>query len=48
MAFPEAVARTLIKKICMHCGATNAPKATRCRKCKKQDLRVKAKERRGA
>jgi ubiquitin-large subunit ribosomal protein L40e len=48
MAFPEAVARTLEKKICMHCGATNAIKATRCRKCRSKDLRVKAKERRGA
>ncbi|MGB1697211.1 MAG: 50S ribosomal protein L40e [Thermoplasmatota archaeon] len=48
MAFPEAIKRTLIKKICMHCGVTNAPKALRCRKCKKTDLRVKAKERRGA
>jgi large subunit ribosomal protein L40e len=47
MAFPEAVQRTLVKKICMHCGATNAIKATRCRKCKKKDLRVKAKEPRG-
>lgn len=47
MAFPEAVARTLNKKICMHCGATNAPKADRCRKCHKKDLRVKAKEPRG-
>jgi large subunit ribosomal protein L40e len=48
MAFPEAVERTLIKKICMHCGATNAKKALRCRKCMKKDLRVKAKDRRGA
>ena len=47
MAFPEAVQRTLIKKICMHCGATNAKLATRCRKCHKHDLRVKAKEPRG-
>lgn len=47
MAFPEAVARTLDKKICMHCGATNAKKATRCRKCHNKDLRVKAKEGRG-
>ncbi len=48
MAFPEAVARRLNKKICMHCGATNAPKATRCRKCHTQNLRMKAKESRGA
>ncbi len=47
MAFPEAIARRLNKKICMHCGATNARKAERCRKCRKKDLRVKAKEQRG-
>ncbi len=47
MAFPEAVARRLNKKICMHCGATNARLATRCRKCKTKNLRVKAKEPRG-
>ena len=48
MAFPEAIARRLDKKICMHCGATNAKKATRCRKCHTTNLRVKAKESRGA
>ncbi len=47
MPFAEAVARRLNKKICMHCGATNAPKAERCRKCRTQNLRVKAKEPRG-
>lgn len=47
MPFPEAVARTLVKKICMHCGATNARLATRCRKCHSKDMRVKAKEPRG-
>lgn len=45
--FPEAEARTLNKKVCMHCNATNAPKATRCRKCKSKELRAKAKEGRG-
>lgn len=47
MAFPEAIARRLEKKVCMYCGATNAKKATRCRKCRNHDLRVKAKEPRG-
>lgn len=47
MAFAEAVARRLDKKICMHCGATNAKKADRCRKCRTKNLRVKAKESRG-
>ncbi len=47
MAFAEAIARRLDKKICMHCGGTNAKKATRCRKCKSASLRVKAKEPRG-
>lgn len=45
--FPEAERRTLDKKICMNCGATNAPKADRCRKCHRSELRVKAKESRG-
>jgi len=45
--FPEAEARTLNKKICMKCGATNAPLAKRCRRCRSQELRVKAKEGRG-
>ncbi len=47
MAFPEAVARRLDKKICMHCGATNARLALRCRKCHTKNLRLKAKEARG-
>ncbi len=47
MAFPEAVSRRLQKKICMHCGVTNAKLANRCRKCHRSDLRVKAKESRG-
>jgi len=45
--FPEAEKRTLIKKVCMKCGALNAPKADRCRRCRSKELRVKAKEGRG-
>ena len=40
--FPEAEARLLNKLICMKCGAGNAPKAVRCRKCGSKDLRVKS------
>ena len=42
--FPEAEKRLLIKQICMKCYARNAPRATRCRKCKSKELRPKAKE----
>lgn len=45
--FPEAEKRLLIKKICMKCGASNAIRATRCRRCRSDELRVKAKEGRG-
>ena len=45
--FPEAEARILNKKICMKCGATNAPKALRCRRCRSKELRAKAKAGRG-
>lgn len=45
--FPEAEKRLLNKKICMSCGATNPPKAKRCRRCHSKELRVKAKEGRG-
>ena len=45
--FPEAEARILIKKVCMKCGALNATKAKRCRRCRSKELRVKAKEGRG-
>ena len=45
--FPEAEARILNKKVCMRCGAINAPKAERCRRCRSKELRVKAKEGRG-
>ena len=45
--FPEAEARLLDKKVCMHCGALNAKKATRCRRCRSETLRVKAREGRG-
>lgn len=40
--FPEAEARLLNKLICMKCGARNAPKAARCRKCNSKDLRPKS------
>jgi len=42
--FPEAERRLLHKKICMQCYARNAPRATRCRKCRSTELRPKAKE----
>ena len=45
--FPEAEERTLNKKVCMKCGAINAPKAIRCRRCRVKELRFKAKEGRG-
>jgi len=45
--FPEAENRLLNKKICMKCGASNAPKAERCRRCRSKELRFKAKEGRG-
>ncbi len=45
--FPEAEERLLNVKICMKCGARNAPRATRCRKCGYEGLRPKSKERRG-
>ncbi|MBI4394448.1 MAG: 50S ribosomal protein L40e [Euryarchaeota archaeon] len=46
--FPEAEARLLRKKICMKCYARNPMRATRCRKCHAEQLRVKALEGRGA
>jgi large subunit ribosomal protein L40e len=46
--FPEAERRLLEKKICMKCGAINSIRAIRCRRCRSKDLRVKAKESRGA
>lgn len=45
--FAEAERRTLDKKVCMRCGATNASKAERCRRCHAHNLRPKAKESRG-
>jgi large subunit ribosomal protein L40e len=45
--FPEAEQRLLNKKICMKCGATNPPRAKRCRHCRSTELRPKAKEGRG-
>jgi len=34
----------LDKQVCLSCGALNAPKATKCRKCHGKKLRRKAKE----
>ncbi|MEF8880046.1 MAG: 50S ribosomal protein L40e [Candidatus Thermoplasmatota archaeon] len=45
--FPEAENRLLKKKVCMKCGALNAPRAKRCRRCRSKELRPKAKEGRG-
>jgi large subunit ribosomal protein L40e len=45
--FPEAENRLLNKKICMKCGASNAARALRCRRCRSRELRPKAKESRG-
>lgn len=45
--FPEAEKRLLNKKICMSCGATNPIRGKRCRRCRSQELRIKAKEGRG-
>lgn len=42
--FPEADARIINKKICMHCHVRNPPKAKRCRKCGYDGLRVKSRE----
>ncbi|MGM0770125.1 MAG: 50S ribosomal protein L40e [Halobacteriota archaeon] len=42
--FPEAEERILNKKICMKCNARNAVRATQCRKCGYNNLRVKSKE----
>lgn len=33
--------KKLFIKICMKCGARNSLPATRCRKCRSQDLRLK-------
>ena len=45
--FPESENRLLNKKICMKCGASNAPRALQCRRCRSTELRKKAKEGRG-
>ena len=42
--FPEAEARRLRMKICMHCNARNPLRAVRCRKCGYKGLRMKSKE----
>ena len=47
MAFPEAIARRLKKKVCLNCGASNGIRADRCRKCHRSQLRPKAIEARG-
>jgi large subunit ribosomal protein L40e len=36
-----AQARKLFKKVCFRCGATNPITATRCRKCRGEQLRLK-------
>ncbi|HID71946.1 MAG TPA: 50S ribosomal protein L40e [Thermoplasmata archaeon] len=45
--FPVAEKRLLYKKICMNCSARNAIRATRCRRCRSKELRMKAREKRG-
>jgi len=37
-------ARVLNKKVCRRCGALNPPSATRCRRCRSDNLRPKKKE----
>ena len=39
-----ATKERLDKKVCLKCGALNAPKAEKCRKCKAKYLRRKAKD----
>lgn len=33
--------RVLNKKVCRKCGAINPPKATKCRRCRSTNLRLK-------
>lgn len=42
--FVEAERRRLDKKVCMNCSARNSLRATRCRKCGYEGLRIKVKE----
>ena len=42
--FIEAEIRRLDKKVCMNCSARNSIRATRCRKCGYEGLRIKTKE----
>jgi large subunit ribosomal protein L40e len=42
--FVEAERRRLDKKVCMNCSARNSIRATRCRKCGYEGLRIKVKE----
>ncbi|MFN3967244.1 MAG: 50S ribosomal protein L40e [Endomicrobiia bacterium] len=37
--------KRLFFKICRECGARNPPTATKCRKCRKKNLRWKKRER---
>ena len=41
--FKLALARKYLvdKSVCRACGATNPPKATKCRKCRSKNLRPK-------
>lgn len=36
--------RVLNKKVCRKCGALNPPTATRCRRCRSTNLRLKRKQ----
>jgi len=33
--------RRIVKKICRRCGAINPPTATKCRRCKSRNLRLR-------
>ncbi len=44
----ELARRHLVNKtVCRSCGATNPPKATKCRKCRSKNLRPKRTKGRG-
>ena len=47
--FKLALARKYLvdKSVCRACGATNPPKATKCRKCRSKNLRPKKTKGRG-
>ncbi|MGC9009248.1 MAG: 50S ribosomal protein L40e [Sulfolobales archaeon] len=40
-AMTIVIERVLKKKICRKCGAINPPNATKCRRCKSTNLRMK-------